>query len=67
MTNVVKGCPGEVAGIQAGDKITQIDGEAAAGMAMDYYIEAMGQPLMTLQVERTGVAQPFTVRLSVPK
>ena len=64
---LTKGCLSDNAGLLIGDKIIQINGEDAASLLLDQYPELFREPTLVLQVERPGVAQPFTVRLSVPK
>ncbi len=64
---LTKGCPGDTAGLLMGDKITQIDGEDTASLPLDRYSELFRKPTLVLQVERAGVAKPFTVRLTAVK
>lgn len=69
VVDVLKGCPGDLAGLQVGDKVTHIDGQAVADIPLSSYggEETKEQSKVWLEVERAGVAKPFTVRLSVPK
>ena len=65
--DVIKGCPGSLAGLAAGDKITQMGGADTATMPMNQYVELLGNTSVVLEIERTGVARLFTVRLSAAK
>ncbi len=64
---LTKGCPGDAAGLLIGDKIIQIDGEDTVSLSLDRYSELFRKPTLTLQIERAGIAEPFTVRLSAAK
>jgi len=64
---VITGCPGDKAGLLAGDTLTKLDGEATATMPIDHFAELAKKPVVLLEVERPGVAQPFSVRLTAPK
>ncbi len=67
ISEVIKGYPGDKSGLQVGDKLTKIDGEATASMLLDRFAELAKKPSVLVEVERQGVAKPFTVRLTVPK
>lgn len=67
---VMKGYPGDKAGLQAGDALTKIDGEATATMSLERFLELTdlpAKPSVLVEVERPGMAQPFTVRLTAVK
>lgn len=69
VVDVSKGCPGDLAALQVGDKITHIDGQTVADIPISSYggEETEEQSKVLLEIERAGVAKPFTVRLSLPK
>ncbi len=67
ISEVVKGCPGDKAGLQAGDRLIRIGGEATAAMALGRFAELTGKPPLVFEVERAGTAKPFSVTLTAPK
>ncbi len=69
VADTLKGCAGDLAGLRVGDKITYVDRQAVANIPMSSYggEETKAQLTALLVVERPGVAQPFTVRLTAPK
>ncbi len=67
LRNILPGCPGDLAGLQVGDAITQVQGEAVAKMPINRYGDLVRQTVVVLEIGRAGAAKPFTVRLSVPK
>ena len=64
---VIKNCPGDKAGLQAGDTLTQIDGEATATMSLDRFAELAKKPTVQVEVERLGSGVPFSVWLTASK
>ncbi len=59
--------PAAKAGIEAGDLITQIDGEAVTGMSLSEAVEKMRGPVdskIKLTLARKGKDQPFDVTLT---
>ena len=66
--SVLPGCPGNRAGLYAGDEITQMGGAAVAKMPLDQLVNIMGgaSKSITLTVQRAGSAVPFSVKLSAP-
>lgn len=67
ISQVMQGYPGDKAGLLAGDTLTKMDGEATATMSLIRFAELVRKPTVLVEVERPGVAKPFTVRLTVPK
>jgi len=67
ITEVTKGCPGDLVGLQPEDHIIKINEEVVASMPVDRFEESIKESSLTFQVERPGVAQPFAVRLTAPK
>ena len=67
ISEIIKGCPGDKAGLLAGDTLTKMDGEATATMSLVRFAELVRKPVVLLEVVRPGVAKPFSVRLTVPK
>ncbi len=68
IVSVLPGCPGDRAGLQAGDEITRMDGAPVADMPLDQLIKIMGQASesITLAVTRAGRAEPLSVKLAAP-
>lgn len=68
VADAMKGCAGDLAGLQTGDRITHIDGQAIADVPMSSYGgEETKEKAIQIVVERPGVTQPFSVTLSLPK
>jgi carboxyl-terminal processing protease len=60
------GTPAAKAGIQAGDFITQVDGEPVSGLMLDEAVEKMRGPIgseIIITVVREGTAEPFDVSI----
>lgn len=60
----VEGCPGEKAGLEAGDQILSIDGEATKGMALDVATNKIRGKVgssVVLKIRRSGIKDPFNV------
>lgn len=58
--------PAQKAGIQSGDFITKVDGEATLGMSLDDAVELMRGPIgseIILTVVREGTDEPFDVTI----
>ncbi|MBN9016118.1 MAG: S41 family peptidase [Rhizobiales bacterium] len=58
--------PAQKAGIQAGDLIVAIDGDAVQNMNLNQAVEKMRGAVntpITLQIQRKGVAKPFDVKI----
>ena len=58
--------PAEKAGIQSGDFITQVDGEAMLGMSLNDAVDLMRGPIgseIVLTIVRDGVDEPFDVTI----
>jgi carboxyl-terminal processing protease len=58
--------PAEKAGIQSGDFITQVDGEAMLGMSLNDAVDLMRGPIgseIVLTIVREGVDEPFDVTI----
>lgn len=58
--------PAERAGLRAGDKILAIEGESTAGMPLDVAVRKIRGEKgteVTLMISRSGVAEPFEVKL----
>ena len=66
VVNVQTGCPGDRAGLRAGDRITRLGGEAVAAMPLERYAALAKQPSLRLEVERAGLAKPLQIGLSSP-
>ena len=68
IVSVLSGCPGDRAGLQASDEITQMDGVPTANMPPDRLAEIMSgaSKSIPLTVTRAGRAAPFSVKLSAP-
>ena len=59
--------PAAEAGIQAGDFITAVDGEALMGLTLDQAVDRMRGPVgseITISIMREGEAEPFDVTLT---
>lgn len=65
--DVLQGCPGSLAGLQAGDKVTRINGHPVTDKPTESNMEAKEPALALFEIERPGVAKPFVVWLSVVK
>lgn len=63
--SVYKGGTGELAGLQAGDKIISVDGTSLKGKQFDYIVNNLlrGKPgtVITLEIERGGETMIFRV------
>ena len=60
------GTPAAKAGIQAGDYITHVDGEAVSGLLLDEAVEKMRGPIgseIIITVVREGTPEPFDVSI----
>ena len=60
------GTPAAKAGIQAGDFITHVDGEAVSGLMLDEAVEKMRGPIgseIIITVVREGTPEPFDVSI----
>lgn len=68
VVSVLPGCPGDRAGLQAGDEITHMSGALVADIPTDRLRMLMSQSpdSMTLSVTRVGRAEPLSVKLSAP-
>ncbi len=62
----IDGSPADEAGLQTGDVILKLDGQAVKGMSMNEAIDLMRGPVGTeieLTIGRRGESQPFDVKL----
>ena len=60
------GTPAAAAGIQAGDYITQVDGESVLGLTLDQAVDMMRGPVgseIVITVVREGTPEPFDVSI----
>ena len=60
------GTPADIAGIEAGDFITQVDGQTVLGLTLDETVELMRGPVgseIVITVVREGVEEPFDVSI----
>lgn len=60
------GTPADIAGIEAGDFITGVDGQSVLGMTLDETVELMRGPVgseIIITVVREGVEEPFDVSI----
>ncbi|GAA3859736.1 S41 family peptidase [Celeribacter arenosi] len=60
------GTPADIAGIEAGDFITQVDGEGVLGMTLDETVEMMRGPVgseIVITIVREGIDEPFDVSI----
>lgn len=60
------GTPADIAGIEAGDFITQVDGESVLGLTLDATVDMMRGPVgseIVITVVREGVDEPFDVSI----
>ncbi|HLQ20526.1 MAG TPA: S41 family peptidase, partial [Tabrizicola sp.] len=60
------GTPAAKAGIQAGDYITHVDGEAVSGLLLDEAVQKMRGPIgseIIITIVREGTAEPFDVSI----
>ncbi|WP_417250350.1 S41 family peptidase [Celeribacter sp.] len=60
------GTPADIAGIEAGDFITHVDGESVLGMTLDETVDLMRGPIgseIVITVVREGVEEPFDVSI----
>ncbi|MEG3660969.1 S41 family peptidase [Celeribacter halophilus] len=60
------GTPADIAGIEAGDFITAVDGQSVLGMTLDETVEMMRGPVgseIVITVVREGVDDPFDVSI----
>lgn len=65
--DVLRGCAGSLVGLQVGDKITHINGHSVADKPEESNEEAEEAKSAVFEIERAGVAKPFTVRLTAVK
>jgi carboxyl-terminal processing protease len=62
----IDGTPAAQAGIQSGDYITEVDGEAVSGLTLDQAVNMMRGPVgseIVITIVRKGVEQPFDVSI----
>ena len=62
----IRNSPGERAGLLAGDRIVEVDGEGIVGITTMEAVQLMRGPEgteVTITVEREGVAEPFAVEI----
>jgi len=62
----IDGTPAALAGIQSGDFITHVDGEAVQGLTLNAAVDLMRGPVgseIVITVVRDGVADPFDVSI----
>ncbi len=62
----IDGTPADAAGIEAGDFITQVDGESVMGLTLDQAVELMRGPVgseIVITVVREGRTDPFDVSI----
>ncbi|WP_417258404.1 S41 family peptidase [Celeribacter sp.] len=60
------GTPADIAGVEAGDFITHVDGESVLGMNLDETVELMRGPVgseIIITVVREGVDEPFDISI----
>ena len=60
------GTPADIAGIEAGDFITHVDGESVLGITLDETVEMMRGPVgseIVITVVREGIEEPFDVSI----
>ncbi len=60
------GTPADIAGIEAGDFITHVDGESVLGLTLDQAVQMMRGPVgseIVVTVVREGRAEPFDVSI----
>lgn len=60
------GTPADIAGVQAGDFITQVDGESVMGMTLNDTVALMRGPVgeeIIITVVREGVDEPFDISI----
>ncbi|SLN14252.1 putative CtpA-like serine protease [Aquimixticola soesokkakensis] len=60
------GTPADIAGVQAGDFITSVDGESVMGMTLDETVDLMRGPVgseIIITVVREGVDEPFDITI----
>ncbi|PTQ74948.1 S41 family peptidase [Celeribacter persicus] len=60
------GTPADIAGVEAGDYITAVDGKSILGMTLDDAVELMRGPVgseIVITVVREGVEEPFDVSI----
>ncbi len=61
------GTPADIAGVQAGDFITHVDGENLMGLTLDQTVAMMRGPVgseIVITVVREGVADPFDISIT---
>ncbi len=66
VVGVIRGGPGEAAGIRAGDHIVAVDGKSSGGADLDAVagsIRGSAGTVVTLTLARDGVKTPITVRV----
>lgn len=62
----IDGTPADAAGIEAGDFITAVDGEAIMGMTLDQAVERMRGPVgseIVITIVREGTTEPFDISI----
>ncbi len=60
------GTPADIAGVEAGDFITNVDGQSVLGMTLDETVELMRGPVgseIVITVVREGVEEPFDISI----
>ncbi|MCA0042030.1 S41 family peptidase [Celeribacter litoreus] len=60
------GTPADIAGVEAGDFITHVDGQGVLGMTLDETVEMMRGPVgseIVITVVREGVEEPFDISI----
>lgn len=60
------GTPADIAGVEAGDFITHVDGEGVLGMTLDETVELMRGPVgseIVITVVREGAEEPFDISI----
>ena len=62
----IDGTPADLAGVEAGDFITHVNGESVLGLGLDQAVEMMRGPVgseIIITVVREGAAEPFDVSI----
>lgn len=62
----IDGTPADIAGVQAGDFITQVDGESVLGMTLNDTVALMRGPVgaeIVITVARDGADEPFDISI----
>lgn len=66
VVGVIKDSPAGLAGLKAGDQITQMGGAAAVGMSLDQFAGLADRPSLPLMVTRGVDAKPLSITLFAP-